>query len=250
MLGSFEEINAKINRLKREGGVGWEESGKTYTFDGILEGKDYVPYTSGNGFLKVSSDTPDLHKFEEVETIIGVITPTEPAVSIIEGTAENNELFGARGYALLHGATPLIVVITDTLNSPVPSTGLYFLCSGYPENIETAANELVIAETIHPISDKYLPGVCLPVVELTTEPGINGYATLTTDECSALNAAFEKKMPVVCKFGLMGMTVSIPLMYIVNPADSSGYLGTSPFGDLHLTVGNVGNWTAMYRPKG
>jgi hypothetical protein len=48
-------------------------------------------------------------------------------------------------------------------------------------------------ETIHPIDPKYLPGVCLPVVEITD------VSNITTEESAKLTACIG--MPCVIKFG-------------------------------------------------
>lgn len=50
---------------------------------------------------------------------------------------------------------------------------------------------------IHTIDPKYLPGVCLPVVELSTT--IENDALLTDAENAALYAAAESKMPIIIK---------------------------------------------------
>lgn len=220
MPGTFEELNAKINRLKREGGVGWDEIGKTYAFDGILEGKDYVPLGNDNGFLKVSSDTPDFHKAEKIDTWYGVATPTTPGISIIEGTAENNELFGAKGYIFMIDSDPAMVVITDTLNSPIPSTGLYFFCGYYPENTTMIVNKLVMSSTIHPISDKYLPagfgGGGLPVVELSTVVSSNEIVKLTAEENAKMDKATEHGTPIIVSFKMLMGEIPYPFSFLFN----------------------------------
>lgn len=58
-------------------------------------------------------------------------------------------------------------------------------------------------ETIHPIDPKFLPGACLPVVELETAIPVDGVAiTLSAKDGDNLTAACEKS-PVICiKFNL------------------------------------------------
>lgn len=53
----------------------------------------------------------------------------------------------------------------------------------------------IIAETIVPIDPKYLPGVCLPVVRLSTT--FKPSSQFTDEESKILTAAFEKNTPVV-----------------------------------------------------
>ena len=255
--GGIEVTEADIRRIVEEvleETLGIKDDVKQYKME-IDTAKDYSnAHTLLDGELvRISDLSPSTNEIIGATfsyTAKGASNPTSGTVTN-DTIMPFNGIFGitATGYKMLDGI--FVFAEVDGINIETPGT---YAARDFFGAIESTATITWKTETITPISDKYLPdgfgGGGLPVVELTTEPGINGYATLTTDECSALNAAFEKKMPVVCQFGLMGMTVSIPLMYIVNPADSIGYLGTSPFGDLHLTVGNVGNWTAMYRPEG
>jgi hypothetical protein len=237
-----------VNRVLRKLGI--KDDVKQYKME-IDTAKDYSnAHTLLDGELvRISDLSPSTNEIIGATfsyTAKGASNPTSGTITN-DTIMPFNGIFGitATGYKMLDGI--FVFTEVDGINIETPGT---YAARDFLGAIESTATITWKTETITPIFDKYLPGVCLPVVELTTEPAINGYVTLTTDECSALNAAFEKKMPVVCQFGLMGMTVSIPLMYIVNPADSSGYLGTSPFGDLYLTVGNAGNWAAMYRPEG
>ena len=62
--------------------------------------------------------------------------------------------------------------------------------------------KVTTTETIHPIDPKYLPGVCLPVVELSTT--LTNGVTFTEEENAALTAAFEGGVPVVMKFAMDG----------------------------------------------
>jgi hypothetical protein len=64
------------------------------------------------------------------------------------------------------------------------------------------------AETIHPIDPKFLPGVCLPVVELTTQPTEEG-ATLTDAENARMDAAAESETPIVVRFDYGGASFAI-----------------------------------------
>lgn len=63
--------------------------------------------------------------------------------------------------------------------------------SGYVSEVYTES------ETIVPIDQKYLPGVCLPVVELSTT--FASGADLTEEEDKLLKAAWENDSPIVVK---------------------------------------------------
>lgn len=55
----------------------------------------------------------------------------------------------------------------------------------------------MVAETIHPIDPKFLPGVCLPVVELSTTFAIG--ASFTEEENAKLKAVWESGTPMITK---------------------------------------------------
>ena len=154
---------ATTSKLESSGQIGSGEPSKTYVWDGNQEDKVYVPYTGGVGFAKVSDDMPDLHKFERINTVNGIYLPEDVAngeIFIGEGTAENGLLFGARGCFLSVGSGPFAVVITDTYNSPIPSTGLYFLCQGTePEYLLPATSELVIGGNARAANSEYVSNV-------------------------------------------------------------------------------------------
>lgn len=58
-----------------------------------------------------------------------------------------------------------------------------------------------MGRTIHPIDPKYLPGVCLPVVEITSAAyPDSGIVALSAEESTALTAAIESGTPCVIKF--------------------------------------------------
>lgn len=56
-----------------------------------------------------------------------------------------------------------------------------------------------VAETIHPIDPKFLPGAVLPVVELSTVPSTEG-SPLTEAETAAIVEMAQNSTPIVLKF--------------------------------------------------
>lgn len=72
----------------------------------------------------------------------------------------------------------------------IPASGIYFAKVDNGRYITS-----ISYKTIHPIDPKFLPGVCLPVVELSTTVA-NG-ATFTDAENAALSEAFNTKLPFV-----------------------------------------------------
>ena len=76
-------------------------------------------------------------------------------------------------------------------------------------------------EKTTPISDKYLPGVCLPVVELTTE--IANEVVLTAEESAKLTAAAEQRLPAVLRFPFADNTMTA--VAVLSEADSASGFG-------------------------
>lgn len=91
-------------------------------------------------------------------------------------------------------------------------------------------------ETIHPIDPKYLPGVCLPVVELTTEPTVGTSASLTADESAKLDEVVTLKTPIVLNFVYPDMgEMSCVCFYM---ASANGFVHHFSFGNtMTLIVG-------------
>ncbi len=87
-------------------------------------------------------------------------------------------------------------------SSANPDNGLPF-CVILPQNRIYFATEgehtvyVELPDTNHPIDPKYLPGVCLPVVKLSTT--VESGATFTDVENTALNEAFEKNSPIALR---------------------------------------------------
>lgn len=172
----FEEManhaaNKAIRDLEASGRVGRSEK-PVYTFNGNAEGKE----TTDN-LVKISNDTPDLSTAEKI------IIRTYDTGEAVEVTKDMLSIAhaGAAEYAEL-GGTILVMVVKDADNA---SNGIYVQCNEF-----AYASRIEFAETIHPISDKYLPGVCLPVVELTTKPTADG-VPLNDAEMKQVDAALR-----------------------------------------------------------
>jgi hypothetical protein len=81
----------------------------------------------------------------------------------------------------------------------------------------------ILTETTTPISDKYLPGVCLPVVELTTQiPSDGSPVQFTAEENEAFEKAALSGMPAVIRFTF------------------------SPDGDMVVQMASIGSRLGMY----
>ena len=81
-------------------------------------------------------------------------------------------------------------------------------------------------ETIRPIEPKFLPGVCLPVVELST--AINPHASLTVEENEALNYAATNLLPVVVRTTLTDGDATSHAVLVMNLIDAGAFKVYSP----------------------
>lgn len=232
--------NRTLRKLSADGNpVGTDRT--VLTYDGNGDEKEVVFPGDGAGHAVISNKYIDPDSLVSVEAnYLGSIIPLDKSAININRISERKYIawtaFGDEPYISLFSSerkedgTEYTAVFSDAM------IGLHII------RIE--------AETTTPIDPKYLPGVCLPVVALSTEPGVGSGAKLTSTECAALNDAFNDQMPIVCKCSLMGITLSVPMLYVNSPSTSSGYMGMSGVGDISLTLQDDGAWTALFTAKG
>lgn len=78
------------------------------------------------------------------------------------------------------------------------------------ESVNPTYSISILTETIHPIDRKYLPGACLPVVELSEETvaaasaSPDTFVNVTEDEATAFLAAKNDLVPCVCRASMSG----------------------------------------------
>lgn len=167
-----------------------------FTYNGDKAGKQYIEF---NGAYVV-----------RVGPVIDPETVTEVLLVVLDG--EN----------LIEAPLPKDLISFD--KAPLEELGLngtmliydnnaWFACVVYESTDAVTAGTYVIdnmegdgykfytscikAETIHPIDQKFLPGVCLPVVELSGTL-ITGDA-VAEEDCAKLKAAHGSNLPVVIK---------------------------------------------------
>lgn len=116
-------------------------------------------------------------------------------------------------------------------------TGEPFLYAPYAEDgVTTAAGFITldmgnisisvtcVNETVHPIDPKYLPGVCLPMVEISTIPAGVAPVTLTAEESAVLEDLAATKLPIVLQLNGNDVIVTCVSGY-TNMFGSDGFLG-------------------------
>lgn len=167
-------INSKLNRLL-EGG-GYSEEGTVLTFNGDATNKTIILGTVEA--VKISNKYVDLNTIENVVIDGSVITKDELVV-IIEDVIQ---ILGS-----YNGEQVLMIAIPEDI--PNDATKGVYVCPVGSYYVTKAT----FAETIHPIDPKYLPGVCLPVVEIANIDAI------TAEESAKLKGAIG--MPCIVKIG-------------------------------------------------
>ena len=169
---------------------GYTEPGKVLTYDGNKEGKEVFV----DQFVKVSGIAENANavvhisvlnhgEVEELEKGALSVIAQSDTVKMICKAGEDNPLL-----VLVSAETNLGEMDGVTLVLPI---GTYIVDYG-----DTYVTRIEFAETIVPINPEHLPGVCLPVVELSTVVGADTVALNETDS-SALESAIKTKLPIV-----------------------------------------------------
>lgn len=184
------EVNqaaAKATReIRKDGGAGYSEP-NVFTFDGKSEGKVEIADTR---LYKISDKIPDVSDFVACR---GFLQGSVLELSAVDCTIKKESEVGSISVNLDGtGDSCIVCVIYSSENIFNVKPGLYVMC--YSDN-DTYVSYIEFAETIHPIDPKYLPGVCLPVVELSTV-ATNGAVFSEADNVK-LTTAKEKGTPAV-----------------------------------------------------
>lgn len=85
--------------------------------------------------------------------------------------------------------------------------------------------KIVSEETIHPIDPKFLPGVCLPVVEITSaEYPTDGIVELSAEEITQIDNALCLSSLIIFKFkGVFNdLSIMLPVIMSATPFDVEG----------------------------
>lgn len=152
------------------------EPSKVLTYDG--KGETFAH--NGHSYAKITSDAYDLTKVKSITVSLGgeYVTLSGDALAV----SHDDEM----GYDVL-SATYMGMTLPAVIAVEGLSLCVYDDEIGYVTRIE-------FTETIHPIDPKYLPGVCLPVVEIADVTAI------TATESAAITAAAENGLPCVLKW--------------------------------------------------
>lgn len=203
---------------------------KELTWNGNIEGKQYFEEL---GAVKVSETAYDL---SDVVSITGcdngeMMKWTLPNPDIVLNTEG-----GAQFLETDDGSGPLVISVPK-------DSGIALVLGISGTWLRYISEDAYIAgiELIHPIDPKYLPGVCLPVVELRTAIlSANTIEPLFADDSAALDAVYANKQPIVCNVNCLGYEVSVPLMWVGN----NSYASLTPIGEFSLARQDDAGWIA------
>ena len=229
-----------ISALESMGGAGYIET-KTASFVTPSQ-SDFVPDVEivGVGFKWFSPEIPTKDELMAGQVIsVNETTEKYPTASVFEVYTEVGNSFVISG-----GVLVLVAAELNNEMETVPKTGMYYALT---PNTYSAMKVTFEWKTLHPIDPKFLPGVCLPVVELTTAPTTEG-AQLTDAEAAAVDAL--NGSPCILKIAFTeptGMTVKtyascieingITLQYETPPI--------SPKDGAQVLLANEGGWLAI-----
>lgn len=223
------EVNQAASKaakaVRKDGGAGYTKI-KTYILDITKEPTDI--FGDGNLFVHISDEEPNL-----VGAVLKAVGTAFPAGGTEFPVPENAIQVDVSGIRLIVDTAfgiPLVMVVPSGIDGV--SKGLYFGTNEimYPASLTT--------ETIHPIDPKYLPGVCLPVVEIAD------YTELTEAECAALDKVASKNSPLVVKFNFDGIDICCALSRM-NADGITVFSGAQLLLEVtwKIVLNNEGGWT-------
>lgn len=98
---------------------------------------------------------------------------------------------------------------------------------------DTTISVYQLTETLTPMNPKYLPGVCLPVVELSTIANEYG-VEVTAEDAAKLDEVATMNVPIVCKISDSVGSFAAVLTRISNPDVPVGYNAVLSGNDITL----------------
>lgn len=195
-----ETIHSMDPKYLPKGGIGYGESHTfKWTYTENTEGLVVV----GGGLIKVSSLTPSIKELEG-----GTVSISGAVNEKVTLTAYGNSptLMDIGGAIMATDSTMIVYSDNFVLDGATfPEKGIYM------PNMEGMDIELSYG-SIHPIDQKYLPGVCLPVLELSEETCMAIMAdtsgagvTVTASEEAFFREVLAENVPCVVKASLSGV---------------------------------------------
>ena len=208
--------------------AGYVETTAPITFDGDETGKEVLSTNEGKFVTIGKVDGLDLNTVASVTLrsrlyddafVLEKQHMTVQTVENTQGLRYTNAELEMEGLLLALIVNGYLAVLSD-LND-----------TDYVARIE-------FAETIHTIDPKFLPGVCLPVVELSTAVG----GALTEAESAKLNEVAATGLPCVIRFTFEGMQMAAAFSF----TDMGGFpMYSHTFGTMFIQIISDGTeWSA------
>lgn len=214
-------------------------SGKVLTWDGDKNNEIELP---DGIFIKRIADFVDMTKVESVTAEAsgaGIITFSKSQLAV--NTAGDGDFIQ---YTLLASDVPMLLSFNVGLEGV--EAGTYVVSTGTGFRFISATT----SETIVPIDPKYLPGVCLPVVEFETVPTTEG-AVLSESDVKKLKA-LNGVMPFVGEFNILPVPLRMLMQGLCMTNGSAieilagGEVNLQENGVLAVHLKNIGNQIRMY----
>lgn len=165
---------------------------KRITYDGKSEKIDMLG-GNANTVAKISDEPFDL------STVCRLYLKFRDGMEIAV-EKESITIYAEGGIEFIGNNTALIFCMSVPENNDVGLPAGLYVADGFDENGDEFYVPRIETETIVPIDPKYLPGVCLPVVELSTT--VASGAVFTAEENAKLTAAFAEGVPIVLNCSL------------------------------------------------
>lgn len=168
---------------------GYSEPSKAYTYDGILEGKEYVEAQPGKILVKISDE---ICYYDTIESVS--LTGEKGSGTLGKEKLVFEELDEAGNIAILCNGLELGTIVNETF-ADVFSPGIWVLYEVNELTGITYVSKIQLTETIHPIDPKYLPGVTIRMLESVLDFGeideheSGAYLTLSDELLAELNTA-------------------------------------------------------------
>lgn len=207
---------------------GYTVPGKVITWDGDTANKDTFD-NAGQLLYRVTDTVVDLAKAARIE--ISGEKYDAPGSIPVEGI----------GMAIFHPVSNETALVVTVLLDVEADGGSLRKGTYFAEDVRSIETH----ETIHPIDPKFLPGVCLPVVELstaeTTELYNNGSVELSEEAFKTVKMAYAQRMPLILSAWTEeynGMTSVGQLLCQID--HNSGYIYSQeyifPCGDVTIAI--------------
>lgn len=199
-----QEIIEALKALYTNGQVGHIERQKVL-LDVELVPNNVVGTGTFYGVEDTASNLLEVGKTYTVTTDSGTYTSVCQSTDATIKYLGNMELLDGNA-STANGSFLVLLAYEDVAGESNAGWALVCLDGNYGSHMKIVGDE-----TIHPIDPKFLPGVCLPVVELSTTGDMPAQDTLTEDAVLVLINAVENGTPLIARASLTSGSESLKI---------------------------------------